>query len=129
MSTIPAAPATTPGGRERSGGPLGGWRNGVIHQIHVRSVPDSDGDGIGDLGGVRARLPHLRRLWVGGTSLEPFHASPQCDHGHDVFYHLTVHPEFGDPAAFDGVPGRSDREDGETVPANSAAWFVLEEMS
>ena len=84
MSTTPPAPAASPGSRERSGGNRGWWRNGVIYQVYVRSFQDSDGDGIGDLGGVRARLPYLRSLGVDGIWLNPFYASPQHDHGYDV---------------------------------------------
>ena len=96
MSTTPAPPAASPGSRDRSGGNRGWWRNGVIYQVYVRSFQDSDGDGIGDLGGVRARLPYLRSLGVDGIWLNPFYASPQHDHGYDVSDYLAVHHEYGD---------------------------------
>jgi alpha-glucosidase len=93
--------AVTPNRSGRSGDILGWWRNGVIYQVYVRSFQDSDGDGIGDLEGVRARLPYLRSLGVDGIWLNPFYASPQHDHGYDVSDHLAVHHEYGDLAAFD----------------------------
>jgi alpha-glucosidase len=90
---------------------LGWWRNGVIYQVYVRSFSDSDGDGIGDLGGVRARLPYLRSLGVDGIWLNPFYASPQRDHGYDVSDHLDVHHEYGDLAAFDRLVSDAHRLD------------------
>lgn len=80
---------------------LGWWRTGVIYQVYVRSFQDSDGDGVGDLGGVRARLPYLRSLGVDAIWLNPFYASPQHDHGYDISDHRAVHPEYGDLATFD----------------------------
>lgn len=80
---------------------LGWWRTSVIYQVYVRSFQDSDGDGVGDLGGVRARLPYLRSLGVDAIWLNPFYASPQHDHGYDISDHLAVHHEYGDLAEFD----------------------------
>jgi len=84
-------------------GRLGWWRSGVIYEIYVRSFQDSDGDGVGDLGGVRAGLPYLRSLGVDAIWLTPFYASPHHDHGYDVSDHLSVHPDYGDLAGFDRV--------------------------
>jgi alpha-glucosidase len=89
----------------------GWWRNGVIYQVYVRSFQDSDGDGIGDLDGVRARLPYLRGLGVDGIWLNPFYASPQHDHGYDVSDHLAVHHEYGDLAEFDRLVRDAHRLD------------------
>ncbi|MFJ3170481.1 glycoside hydrolase family 13 protein [Streptomyces roseus] len=77
-----------------SGG--GWWRDAVIYQVYVRSFADSDGDGIGDLQGVRARLPHLARLGVDAVWLTPFYVSPQADGGYDVADYRAVDPLFGD---------------------------------
>ncbi|MEV6268419.1 alpha-amylase family glycosyl hydrolase [Kribbella sp. NPDC051936] len=82
-------------------GPRGWWRTAVIYQVYVRSFADSDGDGIGDLDGVRARLPYLRGLGVDGLWLNPFYPSPQHDHGYDVADHRDVHPEYGTLESFD----------------------------
>jgi alpha-glucosidase len=111
MSTLYAAPTAPPSSRDRSGGILGWWRNGVIYQVYVRSFQDSDGDGIGDLGGVRARLPYLRSLGVDGIWLNPFYASPQHDHGYDVSDHMAVHHEYGDLDAFDRLVHDAHRLD------------------
>ncbi|MFI0978565.1 glycoside hydrolase family 13 protein [Streptomyces sp. NPDC021093] len=71
------------------------WRDAVIYQVYVRSFADSNGDGIGDLPGIRARLPHLARLGVDAVWLTPFYASPQADGGYDVADYRAVDPLFG----------------------------------
>lgn len=71
------------------------WREAVIYQVYPRSFADSDGDGIGDLPGVTARLPYLRELGVDAVWLSPFYASPQADAGYDVADYRAVDPVFG----------------------------------
>ncbi|WP_241780267.1 alpha-amylase family glycosyl hydrolase, partial [Streptomyces wadayamensis] len=61
----------------------GWWRDAVIYQVYPRSFADADGDGMGDLPGIRARLPYLRELGVDAVWLSPFYASPQADAGYD----------------------------------------------
>ncbi|MFF3016505.1 glycoside hydrolase family 13 protein [Streptomyces sp. NPDC057939] len=74
----------------------GWWRDAVIYQVYVRSFADGDGDGVGDLRGVRERLPHLARLGVDAVWLTPFYVSPQADGGYDVADYRAVDPLFGD---------------------------------
>lgn len=72
------------------------WQGTVGYEIYVRSFADSDGDGIGDLPGVRSRLPYLADLGVDVIWLTPFYPSPQADHGYDVADYLGVEPRYGD---------------------------------
>ncbi|MGI8900336.1 MAG: glycoside hydrolase family 13 protein [Nocardioides sp.] len=77
------------------------WRNSVCYQVYVRSFADGNGDGVGDLIGIRDRLPYLARLGVDSVWITPFYRSPQRDHGYDVADHRDVDPLFGDLADFD----------------------------
>jgi alpha-glucosidase len=71
------------------------WRDGVLYQVYPRSYQDSDGDGVGDLEGIRARLGHLRWLGVDGIWLNPIHPSPDRDWGYDVADYEDVADVFG----------------------------------
>ncbi|QGZ52689.1 DUF3459 domain-containing protein [Streptomyces sp. QHH-9511] len=72
----------------------------MIYQVYVRSFLDSTGDGIGDLAGVRAGFPYLKKLGVDGIWLSPFYPSPQADHGYDVADYCDVDPVYGDLEEF-----------------------------
>ena len=71
------------------------WQRGVIYQIYPRSFMDSDGDGVGDLPGVLARLDHLTWLGVDALWLSPVYPSPMADFGYDVSDYTGVDPLFG----------------------------------
>ena len=75
----------------------------MLYEIYMRSFADSDGDGIGDLQGIRSRLPYLRDLGVDGIWLTPFYPSPGADHGYDVADYTDVDPQFGTLEDFDGL--------------------------
>src|SRR5262252_2517248 len=79
------------------------WHDAVFYEIYVRSFADSDGDGVGDLPGITARLPYLRGLAVDAIWLTPFYPSPGVDHGYDVSDYVDVDPEFGTLADFDAM--------------------------
>ncbi|MGP9021154.1 glycoside hydrolase family 13 protein [Streptomyces sp. BR1] len=71
------------------------WQDAVIYQVYPRSFADANGDGMGDLEGVRSRLPYLRDLGVDAVWLSPFYASPQADAGYDVADYRAIDPMFG----------------------------------
>ena len=71
------------------------WREAVIYQIYVRSFADHDGDGDGDLPGIRSRLSYLRELGVDAVWLNPCYPSPQADGGYDVADYRDIDPRFG----------------------------------
>ncbi|MGW1773728.1 glycoside hydrolase family 13 protein [Streptomyces sp. NPDC002104] len=73
----------------------GWWREAVIYQVYPRSFADSNGDGMGDLEGIRSRLPYLKDLGVDAVWLSPFYASPQADAGYDVADYRAIDPMFG----------------------------------
>ena len=107
------------------------WRSAVIYQIYPRSFADANGDGIGDLNGVRARLPYLAELGVDAIWLSPFYPSPQADAGYDVSDYRDVDPVFGtlDDAkaliaeAHDHGPADRHRPGARTTPPTEHAWF------
>ena len=71
------------------------WRSAVIYQIYPRSFADGNGDGTGDLAGVRSRLGYLRDLGVDAIWFTPWYASPLADGGYDVSDYRAIHPDFG----------------------------------
>ena len=77
------------------------WRRGVIYQIYPRSFQDSDGDGIGDLAGIRARLDYLAGLGVDAIWISPIYPSPMADFGYDISDYCDIDPIFGTLADFD----------------------------
>ncbi len=77
------------------------WQSAVVYQIYPRSFADSNGDGIGDLEGIRRRLDHLSWLGVDAIWVSPFFRSPMADFGYDVSDFCDVDPIFGDLADFD----------------------------
>jgi alpha-glucosidase len=77
------------------------WQDAVVYQIYPRSFADSDGDGVGDLEGIRSRLDHLSWLGVDAIWLSPFYRSPMADFGYDVSDFCDVDPTFGTLDDFD----------------------------
>lgn len=81
------------------------WQTGVIYQIYPRSFMDSNGDGIGDLAGIRSRLDYLQWLGVDAVWLSPIYPSPMADFGYDVSDYVGIDPIFGTLADFDALLG------------------------
>jgi alpha-glucosidase len=74
------------------------WRHAVIYEIYIRSFADANGDGTGDLAGVRSRLRYLRDLGVDAVWFTPWYVSPLADGGYDVADYRRIDPAFGDLA-------------------------------
>ncbi|WP_434587605.1 glycoside hydrolase family 13 protein [Streptomyces sp. A5-4] len=71
------------------------WRSAAIYQVYVRSFADGDGDGTGDLAGVRGKLGYLAELGVEALWFTPWYLSPLADGGYDVADYRTIDPAFG----------------------------------
>ena len=71
------------------------WRDAVTYQIYIRSYADANGDGKGDVEGIRSRLPYLKELGVDALWITPWYPSPQNDHGYDVSNYMDIEPDYG----------------------------------
>ena len=71
------------------------WRSAVVYQVYIRSFADGDGDGVGDIAGVRSHLEHLRDLGVDAVWINPWYPSPMADAGYDVSDYRAIEPVFG----------------------------------
>jgi alpha-glucosidase len=107
------------------------WQTGVVYQVYPRSFGDSDGDGVGDLEGIRRHLDYLEWLGVDAVWISPFYRSPMKDFGYDVSDYTDVDPLFGDLAAFDRLladaHARGLRVIVDYVPNHTSdlhAWFT-----
>jgi alpha-glucosidase len=79
------------------------WKCGIVYQVYPRSFQDSNGDGVGDLGGIRARLDHLVSLGVDAVWISPIYPSPMADFGYDISDFCDVDPRFGTLDGFDAL--------------------------
>ena len=77
------------------------FRNSVVYQIYPKSFLDTNGDGLGDLKGVTAKLDYLEKLGVDYIWLTPFFVSPQNDNGYDVADYRAIDPRYGTMADFE----------------------------
>lgn len=71
------------------------WQKAVVYQIYPRSFYDSNGDGIGDINGIREKLPYLTKLGIGVIWLSPVYCSPNDDNGYDISDYYDISPDFG----------------------------------
>ena len=77
------------------------WKESVVYQIYPRSFCDSDGDGIGDLKGIRSKLDYLKELGINVIWLSPVYKSPNDDNGYDISDYQDIMTEFGTMKDFD----------------------------
>ena len=71
------------------------WRHAVIYQVYIRSFADGNGDGLGDIAGLRSKLDHLVDLGIDAIWINPWYPSPQADAGYDVVTYHDIEPRFG----------------------------------
>ena len=79
------------------------WKEAVAYQIYPRSFADSNGDGVGDLRGIREKLPYLKELGVNLLWLSPVYDSPNDDNGYDIRDYRKIMAEFGTMEDFDAL--------------------------
>src|ERR1700750_2185091 len=121
----------------KNGGPMAAedwttwWRDAVVYQVYIRSFADGDGDGLGDIAGLRAHLEHVAGLGVDAVWINPWYPSPMADAGYDVSDYRDVEPRFGTLADAEAViaeaHGRGLRVLLDIVPNHSSSahpWFV-----
>ncbi len=87
------------------------FKNKVVYQIWPRSFKDSNGDGIGDLGGVIEKLPYIKSLGVDAIWLSPIYPSHNHDYGYDIDDYCAVNPEFGTMEDFDRLVAEAKKLD------------------
>ena len=85
------------------------WKAGIVYQVYPRSFQDTNGDGVGDLEGVTARLDYLAWLGVDAVWLSPVCRSPMADYGYDVSDYCDIDPLFGTLADFDALVAEAHR--------------------
>ena len=90
-------------------GELKWWQSGIIYQIYPRSYQDTNGDGVGDLPGITARLPYVASLGVQAVWLSPIFKSPMRDFGYDVADYCDIDPIFGTLEQFDALVAEAHR--------------------
>ncbi|MGW7824922.1 glycoside hydrolase family 13 protein [Streptomyces puniciscabiei] len=106
------------------------WRSAVIYQVYIRSFADANGDGVGDIAGIRSRLPYLKSLGVDAVWITPWYKSPMADHGYDVADYRAIDPLFGTVAEAEQLITEAHRHGIRVIPdivpnhtSDQHAWF------
>lgn len=84
------------------------FKNSTVYQIYIKSFCDSNGDGIGDLNGIRSKLKYIKSLGVDYIWVTPFFCSPMVDNGYDVSDYKNVNPMFGTMADCEAMIAEAD---------------------
>jgi alpha-glucosidase len=112
------------------------WKHAVIYEIYPRSFQDTNGDGIGDLNGIRERLPYLEQLGIDAIWIAPMYPSPQVDFGYDVSNYTDVDPIYGSLADFDKLLTAATQRHIRVIldmvlnhTSDQHPWFVQSESS
>jgi alpha-glucosidase len=111
--------------------PVPWWRRAVVYQVYIRSFADSNGDGTGDLNGLRSRLGYLRDLGVDAIWVNPWYPSPLADGGYDVADYRGIDPRYGTLAEAEALIADAHQHGirviADLVPNHTSdrhAWFV-----
>ncbi len=106
------------------------WKHAVIYEIYPRSFQDTNGDGMGDLKGITARLDYLRELGVDAIWITPFYPSPQVDYGYDISNYEAIDPDYGTMADFDRLVSEAKKRNIHVIldfvinhTSDQNAWF------
>lgn len=107
------------------------WKEAVVYQIYPRSFQDSNGDGIGDLNGIRMRIPYLKELGIDVIWLSPVYQSPNDDNGYDISDYRDIMTEFGTMDDFDAMLSEAHKNGIRIVmdlvvnhSSDEHAWFL-----
>ncbi|MER7156086.1 alpha-amylase family glycosyl hydrolase, partial [Streptomyces lydicus] len=113
-----------------SNNPAPWWRSAVIYQVYVRSFADANGDGVGDIAGIRSRLPYLKSLGIDAIWINPWYKSPMADHGYDVADYREIDPLFGTVADAEALIEEAHEHGIRVIPdlvpnhtSDQHAWF------
>ena len=85
------------------------WKNAVVYQIYPRSFSDSNGDGMGDIGGITAHLDYIQKLGANVIWLCPVYKSPMADNGYDISDYYHIDPLFGTDEDMSGLIRESEK--------------------